>query len=417
MIKTMPDQPPIPFDVARIRQDFPILATQVGSYPLAYLDNAATSQKPKVVIEALDDYYTNKNANVHRGVHFLSEKATYAFEQARLYMQHFIHARSTKEIIFTKGTTEAINLIAQSYGGSVLKAGDEILLSQMEHHANIVPWQFVAERTGAVIKVIPINDKGELILSDYQALLSEHTRIVSITHVSNALGTINPIEEIIKQAHAVGAKVVIDGAQAVSHLKIDVQALDCDFYCFSGHKMYGPTGIGVLYGKEALLEAMPPYQGGGDMIRQVSFTKTTYNDLPFKFEAGTPNIADAIGLHAAAQYLRLWDMQELANYEHSLLNYALKQAAQESDMHLIGSAANKTAIFSFVLDGIHPHDLGTICNQYGVAVRAGHHCAMPLMQFFKVPATVRASMVFYNTYEEIDQLFFALREARALLKG
>ncbi|MFN7098606.1 MAG: cysteine desulfurase, partial [Gammaproteobacteria bacterium] len=370
-----------------------------------------------VVIDAITDYYNSTNANVHRAVHYLSEKATQAYEQARIRMQHFINARSAKEIIFTRGTTESINLVAHSYGGSILKPGDEILLSQMEHHSNIVPWQIIAEKTGAIIKVIPINQAGEIELEAYATLLNDRTRIVGITHISNALGTINPLIKIIELAHQAGAKVVVDGAQAAPHLKIDVQQLDCDFYCFSAHKMYGPTGIGVLYGKEALLEKIPPYQGGGEMIRRVTFEKSSFADLPHKFEAGTPNIADAIGLHAAANYLHDLDIEKIAAYEHSLLAYATERAAAEPDIRLIGTAANKSAILSFVMTGVHPHDIGTILDQHGVAVRTGHHCAMPLMQFYNVPATTRASFAFYNTIEEVDQFFNALAKVRALFKG
>jgi cysteine desulfurase/selenocysteine lyase len=405
------------FDVNKIRQDFPILQTRAYDRHLAYLDNAATTQKPRIVIDAISNYYLSTNANVHRAVHYLSEKATHAFEQARIRMQQFVNAHSAKEIIFTRGTTEAINLIANSYGGNTLQKGDEILLSQMEHHANIVPWQLIAEKTGAIIKVIPINQHGEIKMEEYEKLLNGRTKIVGITHISNALGTINPLAKIIELAHHVGAKVVVDGAQAAPHLKIDVQKLDCDFYCISGHKMYGPTGIGILYGKEALLEKMPPYQGGGEMIRRVTFEKTSYADLPHKFEAGTPNIADTIGLHAAADYLYDLGLDTIAQYEHSLLSYATERAAVESDIRIIGTAANKGPILSFVMDGVHPHDIGTILDQYGVAVRTGHHCAMPLMQFFNLPATTRASFAFYNTIAEIDQFFDALDKVRALFKG
>lgn len=405
------------FDINKVRQDFPILRTLAHGHHLAYLDNAATTQKPQAVIDAISHYYEATNANVHRAVHYLSEQATQAFERARIRMQHFVNARSAKEIIFTRGTTEAINLVANSYGGSTLQAGDEILISQMEHHANIVPWQLIAEKAGVVIKVIPINLQGEIELDKYTCLLNARTRIVAITHISNALGTINPLHKIIDLAHQAGAKVIVDGAQAAPHTKIDVQQLDCDFYCLSGHKMYGPTGIGILYGKEALLEKMPPYQGGGEMIRRVTFEKTSFADLPHKFEAGTPNIADTIGLHAAADYLYDIGLENIAPYEHSLLAYATKRANAETDMRLIGTAANKAAILSFVLNDIHPHDIGTILDQYGVAVRTGHHCAMPLMQFFNVPATTRASFAFYNTIEEIDQFFDALDKVRALFKG
>ncbi len=403
-------------DIKKIRQDFPILQTQSRGYPLAYLDNASTTQKPQCVIDALTCYYSSMNANVHRGVYDLSEKATKAYENARRGIQHFINARSEKEIIFTRGTTEAINLVAHSYGGLILREGDEILLSQMEHHANIVPWQLIAAKTGATIKVIPINMAGEILMEDYARLLNERTRIVGISHISNTLGTINPIKKIIDLAHQAGAKVLVDGAQAAPHTLIDVQKLDCDFYCFSGHKMYGPTGVGILYAKETLLEKMPPYQGGGEMIKQVSFEKSTYNDIPAKFEAGTPNIADAIALHAAVKYIENLDRAAIADYEQALLDYAQMRAKAESDIRIIGTAAAKAPVMSFVIDGIHPHDIGTIIDQDGIAIRAGHHCSMPLMTFYRIPATARASFAFYNTYEEIDRLFDAIEKARKLLK-
>lgn len=403
-------------DIKKIRLDFPILQTQSRGYPLAYLDNASTTQKPQSVIDALTCYYSSMNANVHRGVYDLSEKATKAYENARRGIQHFINARSEKEIIFTRGTTEAINLVAHSYGGLILREGDEILLSQMEHHANIVPWQLIAAKTGATIKVIPINMAGEILMEDYARLLNKHTRIVGISHISNTLGTINPIKKIIDLAHQAGAKVLVDGAQAAPHTLIDVQKLDCDFYCFSAHKMYGPTGVGILYAKETLLEAMPPYQGGGEMIKQVSFEKSTYNDIPAKFEAGTPNIADAIALHAAIKYIENLDRTAIADYEQALLDYAQNRANAESDIRIIGTAAAKAPVMSFVIDGIHPHDIGTIIDQDGIAIRAGHHCSMPLMTFYRIPATARASFAFYNTYEEIDRLFDAIGKARKLLK-
>ena len=401
------------FDVTSIRNDFPILQEQVHGHPLAYLDNAATTQKPTAVIQALTDYYQTMNANVHRGAHHLSEKATLAYEQARTLCQQFIHAAVPEEIIFCRGTTEAINLVASSYGQS-LRAGDEVLISALEHHSNIVPWQLLCQRSGAILKVAPINERGEIVLDEFKALLSERTKIVAINHISNALGTINPVKEMIAWAHAVGAVVLVDGAQAVAHTLVDVQDLDCDFYAASGHKMYGPTGIGFLYGKRALLDAMPPYQGGGEMIRQVSFEKTTYAPLPYKFEAGTPNIADAIGLGAAITYLNAMDRPAAFAYEHELLKYATEQAEAFPGLRIIGTAAEKISILSFVLDIAHAHDIGTILDQQGIAVRTGHHCAMPVMRWFDVPATVRASFSFYNTKAEIDRLFVALQAVRKL---
>ncbi len=402
------------WDVERIRKDFPILNTQAHGYPLIYLDNAATSQKPSVVIDAINQYYTATNANIHRGVHYLSEKATAEFENARVKLQHFIHACSPREIIFTRGTTESINLVANTYGATHLKPGDEVLLTEIEHHSNIVPWQLLCERTGAVIKVAPMNELGEITLDAFASQLSDRTRIVGITHVSNALGTINPVREMVQLAHQVGAKVLVDGAQAAPHLAIDVQALDCDFYCLSGHKMYGPTGVGILYGRETLLDAMPPYQGGGEMIKMVTFEKSIYNDIPHKFEAGTPDIAGGIVLGYAVDYLLGLGLEAIQHYEHELLTYATEKALAEPDIHLIGTAKNKAAVLSFVMKDIHPHDIGTILDRYGIAVRTGHHCAMPIMQHFDVPATVRASFAFYNTHAEIDALFTALQHVREL---
>ena len=396
------------------RQDFPILNRLVHNHPLAYLDNAATTQKPQAVIDAVSAYYTQTNANIHRGVHQLSEEATAAYESARTAVQAFIHALSHKEIIFTRGTTEAINLVACSYGSFLLKAGDEILLSQMEHHANIVPWQLIAEKTGANIRVIPLTPIGEIDLEAYAQLLTKKTRIVGLVHASNALGTINPVAQMIRMAHQVGAKVLIDGAQAIAHFPIDVQALDCDFYCFSGHKLYAPTGIGVLYAKAALLDAMPPYQGGGEMIKHVSFEKTTYHDLPHKFEAGTPHISGALGLKAAIDYLNTHDFIQLSAYEMTLFDYATAQLRAMPDITLIGTAKEKVPVISFIMAGVHPHDIGTILDQYGVAVRTGHHCAMPVMRYFQVPATVRLSLSFYNNYADIDQCMQALTAVRRL---
>lgn len=399
-------------DVEKIRQDFPLLHQEVNGKPLAYLDNAATSQKPTQVIEALDKYYQEDNANIHRGIHTLSERATIDYEQARGKVRSFINANSEKEIIFVRGATEGINLIAQSYGRNKLKTGDEIIISEMEHHSNIVPWQLLCEQTGAILKIIPINDSGELILEEFEKLLSPKTKLVSLAHISNALGTINPIQIIIDRAHEHNAVVIIDGAQATPHTIVDVQALDCDFYVFSGHKLFGPTGIGVLYGKAHLLEAMPPWQGGGDMIKMVSFEKTLYNDLPYKFEAGTPHIAGVIGLGAAIDYVSATGLDAIAAYEHELLEYATEKTLEVKGLRLIGTAQQKTSILSFVIDSIHPHDIGTILDHEGIAIRTGHHCAMPVMTHFNVPATARASFAFYNTFEEVDRLIQALGKAR-----
>ena len=396
------------FDVAKIRADFPILNEKIHGKPLVYLDNAATAQKPSHVIEVLNDYYRETNSNIHRGVHTLSEKATAQYESARNKVKDFVNAESTKEIIFVRGTTDAINLVAQSFGRDTLKAGDEIIITELEHHSNIVPWQILSDQTGATLRYVPINDAGELILEEFEKLLNNKTRIVAVGHISNALGTINPIKTIIDKAHAVGAKVLVDGAQAVPHTRVDVKALACDFYAFSGHKLFGPTGIGVLYGKEALLDAMPPYQGGGDMIQMVTMEKSTYNVLPYKFEAGTPHIAGVIGLGAAIDYVNELGLEAAAQYEIELLDYANEQATQVAGLNLVGTAKNKTSILSFTLDGIHPHDIGTILDGEGVAIRAGHHCAMPVMERFNVPATARASFAFYNTRQEVDALIQAI---------
>ncbi len=400
------------FDVDKIRADFPILQEQVNGKPLVYLDNAATAQKPKQVIETLDTYYREYNSNIHRGVHSLSEKATAVYETAREKVKTFINADSSKEIIFVRGATEAINLVAQSFGRTNLSTDDEIIITELEHHSNIVPWQILSEQTGAKLHYIPINDAGELVLEEFEKLLSNKTRIVAIGHISNALGTINPIKAIIDKAHAVGAKVLVDGAQAVPHTKVNVKELGCDFYVFSGHKLFGPTGIGVLYGKEALLEAMPPYQGGGDMIQTVSMTKSTFNSLPHKFEAGTPHIAGVIGLGAAVDYINQIDFAAAAQYEQRLLDYANEQASQIPEITFVGTAKTKTSILSFTLGRIHPHDIGTILDGEGVAIRAGHHCAMPVMERFKIPATARASFAFYNTREEVDALFQAIDKCK-----
>lgn len=398
-------------EVERLRQDFPILHQTVNGKPLVYLDNAATTQKPQSVIHCEARYYSALNANVHRGVHTLSQRATDAYEAARDAVRDLINAARREDIVFVRGTTEAINLVAASFGQR-LRPGDEILISAMEHHSNIVPWQLACQRTGALLQVAPINDAGELMLEQFTQLLGPRTRLVALAQLSNALGTVNPVRDIIELAHARDIPVLIDGAQAVPHLKVDVQALDCDFYAFSGHKLYGPTGVGVLYGKAALLDAMPPYQGGGDMIREVTFHKTTYNELPYKFEAGTPNIAGVIGLGAAIGYVRAVGLEAIAAHEHALLAYATARAGQVAGLRMIGTATDKASILSFTLDGIHAHDVGTILDQHGVAVRAGHHCAMPVMERFGVPATVRASFALYNTREEVDALFAAVRAAQ-----
>jgi cysteine desulfurase/selenocysteine lyase len=392
------------FDVEAIRADFPILARTVRGKPLVYLDNAATTQKPQAVIDAIENYYTSLNSNVHRGVHYLSEQATLAYEGARKRVRAFLNAASDREIIFVRGTTEGINLVAASYGRKNLRAGDEIVVSAMEHHSNIVPWQMLCEQTGAVLRVIPIDDDGQILMDDYRAMLNERTKIVAVVHMSNALGTINPLAEIIDAAHAVGAVVLIDGAQSISHLPVDVRSLDCDFLAFSGHKAYGPTGIGVLYGKEKLLEEMPPYQGGGDMIRSVTFERTIYNDLPYKFEAGTPNIVGPIGLAVALDYMERIGLEAIAAHEHDLLLYATQALESIAGLRLIGTARRKASVLSFVLDSAHPHDIGTILDGEGVAVRTGHHCAEPVMGRFGVPATARASIAMYNTRNEIDAL-------------
>ncbi|MCI0667637.1 MAG: cysteine desulfurase [Methylococcaceae bacterium] len=399
-----------PFPVDKLRLDFPILNETIRGKPLVYLDNAATTQKPRAVIDAVSNLYEHDFANIHRGVHTLSERSTAAFEGVRKKVRRFINAASEKEIIFVRGTTEAINLVAQSYGNLKFGPGDEILITAMEHHSNIVPWQMLCQRTGAVLKVAPINPKGELRVDEFRVLLSDNTRLVSVSHMSNALGTINPVEELIALAHRRNVPVMLDGAQAIPHMRVDVRKLDCDFYAFSGHKLYGPTGIGVLYGKRELLEAMPPVQGGGDMIRRVSFENTEYNGLPYKFEAGTPSIADTVGLGAALDYLDRIGMEAIAEHEQRLLDYATERAARIAGLKLIGTAANKGAILSFVLEKVHPHDIGTVLDHFGIAIRAGHHCAMPVMDFFQVPATARASFALYNTFEEIDVLMSGLKE-------
>jgi cysteine desulfurase/selenocysteine lyase len=402
-------------DVDRIRHDFPILAQRVNGRPLCYLDNAASSQRPRVVIDAISDYYETSHANVHRGVHFLSQHATELYEGARAKVARFINARSAREIVFVRGTTEAINLVSQSFGRPRLRPGDEILISWLEHHANIVPWQMLCEQTGATLKVAPIDAVGDVDFAAFRALLSPRTRLVALAHVSNALGTIVPVGQFIAEARARGVPVLLDGAQAVPHMAVDVQALDCDFYCFSGHKMCGPTGIGVLYAREALLEAMPPWQGGGDMILAVRFDGTVYNQVPHKFEAGTPHIAGAVGLGVAIEYLESLGMSRIAATEHELLEYATARLSSVAGLRLVGTAVRKAAVVSFTIDGMHPHDLGTILDHEGVAIRTGHHCAMPVMDFFQVPATARASFAFYNTRDEVDRLAAALEVAREML--
>jgi cysteine desulfurase/selenocysteine lyase len=396
----------------RVRRDFPILARPINGKKLVYLDNAATSQKPEAVIGAISRYYEHQNANIHRGVHFLSVQATEAHEAARQAVQRFLNAADIREIIFVRGTTEAINLVAHTYGRTHVSAGDEVLITAMEHHSNIVPWQILCEEKRAHLKVAPINDRGEVRLEEFAKLLGPRTKIVAVTHVSNALGTVNPVRRMIELAHAVDVPVLVDGAQAVPHLSVDVQALDCDFYAFSGHKVYGPTGIGVLYGKAALLEAMPPYQSGGEMISSVTFEKTTYNKLPFKFEAGTPDIAGVIGLHAALEYLNDLDMNNVAAHERELLDYATEAVAAIPGVCLIGTANERVGVLSFVLEGVHPHDIGTILDQEGIAVRTGHHCAQPVMDRFGIPATARASFAVYNTRDEVDTLVQGIRKVK-----
>lgn len=402
------------FNPAVIRADFPILQQEVYQRPLIYLDNAATTQKPTQVIAAMDYYYQHDHANVHRGVHALSERATASYENARYKLAQFINAQDAKEIIFVKGTTEAINLVAQSYGRDHLHTGDEIIISTMEHHSNIVPWQLLCQQTGAVLRVIPINEQGELLLEEYSKLLNPRTKIVAVTHASNALGSINPIKKIIDLAHQQGAVVLIDGAQAVAHLPVDVQTLDCDFYAFSAHKLYGPTGVGVLYGKAHLLNAMPPYQGGGEMIKMVSFSKAIYNDIPHKFEAGTPNIAGVVGFAAAIDYVQNLDQPAVRQHEQRLLTKATAELTALPGIRIIGTAVEKTAILSFTMTNVHPHDIGTILDRQGIAVRSGHHCAMPLMDFFGVPATVRASFACYNTEAEVDALVQGLMQVQKM---
>ena len=399
-----PRLPASPLDVQRIREDFPILRQRIRGKRLVYLDNAATSQKPQAVIDAITRFYTAENANIHRGVHYLSEQATAAYDQVREQTARFLNAQSSSEVIFTRGTTDGINLVAQSYARTFLTAGDEILITGMEHHSNIVPWQLVCEQTGAVLRAAPITDAGELDLEAFELLLNDRTRFVSVAHLSNALGTINPVQHLVKLAHARGIPVLVDGAQSAPHLQVDVQELDCDFFAFSGHKLYGPTGVGVLYGKKSLLERMPPYQGGGDMIMTVTLERSTWAPLPAKFEAGTPMIAQVLGLGAALDYVDNVGLELIAAWEHQLLAYATERVSGIEGIQRIGTAQNKASVLSFVMEGVHPHDIGTILDDEGVAIRAGHHCAQPVMQRFGIPATARASFAFYNTLEEVDVL-------------
>lgn len=409
------NEPTKPFSVREIREQFPALRRLVYNKNLIYFDNGATSQKPQVVLDAINKYYSKDNANIHRGVHYMSQKATTEFEEARKIVQRYINARKSEEIIFTKGTTDGINLVANSFG-SLLQEGDEILITAMEHHSNIVPWQMLCERKNLKLKVAPINKKGELIIEEFDKLLSKNTKLIAVTHISNTLGTINPVKELAEKAHAVGAKILIDGAQSIQHKKIDVRDLNCDFFVFSGHKVFGPTGIGVLYGKEDLLDRMPPYQGGGDMIERVTFERTTYNELPFKFEAGTPHIAGGICLGEALKYLSSLDIKAIEKHEKDLADYAQDMLDTFEGMRIIGEAKHKTSVVSFVVDGIHPFDIGTLLDKQGIAVRTGHHCTQPLMDFYKIPGTVRASFAFYNTREEIDTFITAVDKSITLLK-
>ena len=415
--KTPPEiqSAPRDYDVQKVREDFPILHQQVHGKPLVYLDNAATTQKPLAVIDALEHYYRRDNSNIHRGVHELSERATNAYERARVAVQHFIHAADAREIIFLRGATEAINLVAQTYGRKNVGVGDEVLITAMEHHSNIVPWQMLCEEKGAKLRVAPINERGELLLGEFEKLLNGKTKIVAVGHLSNALGTINPIKKIVKMAHAQNVPVLVDGAQAAPRMKVDVQELDCDFYAVSGHKMYAPTGIGFLYGKTRLLEAMPPWQGGGDMIASVTFDKTVYNRLPYKFEAGTPNISGTIALGAAVEYLNSLGIERIEEHESDLLAYATQQLQKIPGVTIVGTAPEKAGVLSFVMEDIHPHDIGTILDSEGIAVRTGHHCAQPVMQRYNIPATARASFGLYNTREEVDALVRGIRKVGEVL--
>ena len=411
-MSTLTSVVPVSFDVEKIREDFPVLKQQIHGKPLVYFDSAATAQKPFAVIDAIRKFHEVDCANIHRGVHELSQRSTAAYEETRSKARKFMNARSRTELVFVRGTTEGINLVASSWGRKNVRAGDEIVISALEHHSNIVPWQMLCEEKSAKLRVIPMNDRGELILEEYEKLLGPRTRMVAFGHVSNALGTVNPARQIIEMAHRAGALALVDGAQAAPHMKIDVQALDADFYTFSGHKVFGPTGIGVLYGRTKLLLAMPPYQGGGDMIRTVTFEKTTYNDVPYKFEAGTPNIAGGIGLGAALDYVTHLGLDRIAAYEHELLAYGTEALSQIPGLRMIGTARDKAAVLSFVIDGIHPHDIGTVLDRMGIAVRTGHHCAQPVMDWFHIPATTRASLAFYNTRAELDALAEGLRRVK-----
>jgi cysteine desulfurase/selenocysteine lyase len=404
------------FDVAKVREDFPILETMANGKPLIYFDNGATSQKPQLVIDTIRNYYDHENANVHRGVYYLSQIATDLFDESRKKIAKFINAEENETVLFTSGTTESINLVAQTWGRQNLNAGDEVLISGMEHHSNIVPWQMICEEKGAFVKVIPLLDDGSLNMEVFEERLNKNTKMVAVAHISNTLGVINPIEKIIAKAHAVGAKVLIDGAQALPHIPVDVTVLDCDFYAFSGHKMFAPTGIGVLYGKRSLLESMPPYKGGGDMIDKVTFEKTTYADLPFKFEAGTPNIAGVIGMGAAVDYLNKFDWNDIVEYEEELLRYTTDELQKIAGMRIYGTTENKVPVISFLVDNIHPYDIGTLLDQMGIAVRTGHHCTQPLMDRYCIPGTVRASLAFYNTKEEIDIFINALNRVLKILR-
>lgn len=405
-----------PLDVERIRQDFPILRERIHGKPLIYLDNAATTQKPLFVIDAVHHYYRAQNANIHRGTHYLSQVATFEYEKARGKIRQFINAKDNKEIIFVRGTTEAINLVSSAYGRKFIRSGDEIIISAMEHHSNIVPWQILCEQTGAVLRVIPMNQSGELIMEAYAKLLNDKTKLVSVVHISNALGTVNPVKEIIRLAHERNIPVMLDAAQSIPHAPVDVRDLDCDFLVFSGHKMYGPTGVGVLYGKQQLLESMPPYHGGGDMIRTVSFEKTTYAELPNKFEAGTPNIAGGIGLGAAVDYINRIGINKIAEYEAELMAYTTEHLSAINKLRIIGTAKEKAGAISFVMENVHPHDAGTLLDLEGIAIRTGHHCAQPVMQFYGVPATSRASLSFYNTKEDVDALVKGLHKVMEVFK-
>lgn len=409
------DQITVPFNIEKIRAEFPTIHRTVYGKDLIYFDNGATSQKPQVVIDAITKYYTEDNANIHRGVHYLSQLATSQYEEARKIIQEYINAPLEEEVLFTKGTSDGINLVAFSFG-ELLNEGDEIIISAMEHHSNIVPWQMMCERKGCKLSVIPINNRGELIMEEFDHLLNSKTKLVAVTHISNSLGTINPIEEIIEKAHAVGAKVLIDGAQSIQHIRVDMQALDCDFFAFSGHKVFGPTGIGILFGKKEILDQMPPYQGGGDMITKVTFEKTTYNELPYKFEAGTPHIAGGICLGTAIKFISELDMDAVQEHEQGLAKYVEEKLNAVEGMRIIGTAKKKTSVVSFIIDGIHPFDLGTLLDKQGIAVRTGHHCTQPLMDFFEIPGTIRASFAFYNTKKEIDIFISALNRAINMLK-